>query len=299
MSIAAVRSPIMWFGGKGNMASWVAAHLPPHRIYVEPFGGGASVLLAKPPSPVEVYNDIDHALYEFFLVLSDPTQFERFHRRIAVLPHSRELWRQCLETWQCQNDRVERVWRWFVVARQSFSGLFGKSWSSAVTCSYRGMAGTSSKWLSTVESLPQIHARLQRVQIECADWRVILDRYDTPETLFYVDPPYVPETRRDGAYHHELTGEDHRDLVDRLLNIQGMAVLSGYPSPVYEPLERAGWCIVDRETACSAAGRTRATGIRGQGAATRMQPRVERLWIGPPGHGGKTLWQVAGEDGKD
>ena len=237
------------------------------------------MLLAKPPAEVDVYNDIDQALYDFFVTLADPAEFERFYRRVALLPYSRQLYNECRCTWQEQEDRLERVWRWFVVARQSFSGAFANSWSSNVTSSQRGMAATASRWLSCLEDLPLIHARLQRVQIECADWRVILERYDTPETLFYLDPPYVPETRRGGGYKHEMSTEDHIELVERLLQISGMAVLSGYPTDVYRPLEEAGWHKVQRQTSCYAAGRTRTTGLIGPGAASRMQPRTECLWI--------------------
>jgi DNA adenine methylase len=263
------------------MVSWVVGHLPPHRIYVEPFGGGASVLLAKLPSPVEVYNDADHALYELFVVLADPAEFERFYRRVAALPCSRELYRECRDTWRLQTDRLERVWRWFVVARQSFAGRFGRGWGSVVKSSSRGMVRSCSDWLSAIDRLPEIHARLQRVQIESADWRVILDRYDTPETLFYLDPPYVPSTRRNERYRYELSEDDHREMVDRLLALQGMAVLSGYPNAVYEPLESAGWKRVERQTACHAAGRTRGSGLQGKGAVLARQPRTECLWIKP------------------
>jgi len=273
------------------MAPWVVGYLPPHRIHVEPFGGGASVLLAKPPSPVEVYNDIDGGLYEFFSVLADPAEFERFYRRVAVLPYSRELWRECRHTWRLQTDRLERVWRWFVVARQSFAGRFDNAWGSVVTSSTRGMARTCSAWLSAIDMLPEIHARLQRVQIECADWRVILDRYDTPETLFYCDPPYVPSTRRNERYKYELSEDDHRDLVERLLALDGLAVLSGYPNPIYEPLELAGWRRVERQTSCHAAGRTRGSGLQGKGAALAKQPRTECLWIKPTGDPA-ALWRL-------
>jgi DNA adenine methylase len=90
-----MRSPIGWFGGKGNMRGRILPTFPPHKRYVEPFGGGASLLLAKEPVELEVYNDLDHALYEFFTTLADPGEFERFYRRVALLPYSRELYNEC------------------------------------------------------------------------------------------------------------------------------------------------------------------------------------------------------------
>lgn len=255
--------------------------IPPHHTYVEPFGGGASLLFAKELSPVEVYNDLDSGLVNFFRVLRDPVKFERFYHLVSLTPYSREEWEFCRDTWESCKDDVERAYRWYVVARMSFSGRFGSSWSSVVTESCRGMANTTSKWLSAIDMLPSIHARMMRVQIEHADFRRILERYDTPETFFYLDPPYVPETRKSGEYKHEMRLEDHRELVDRLLRLEGIAMLSGYVHEVYKPLEEAGWRRIDFETACYAAGRTRQTGILGKGAAMRKQKRVESVWLCP------------------
>ncbi|MGQ9697165.1 MAG: DNA adenine methylase [Armatimonadota bacterium] len=276
-----MRSPIRWFGGKGSMTAKLLKLVPPHRVYVEPFGGGGSLLFAKKPAPVEVYNDIDSSLVNFFRVLRDPEKFERFHRLVSLTPYSREEYYFCRETWENCEDDVERAYRWFVVARMSFSGCFGRSWSFSLTQSSRGMARACSSWLSTIDLLPQIHARLMQVQIEHRDFREIFAIYDTTETLFYVDPPYVPDTRRSGKYKHELTLDDHKELVEILLNLKGMAILSGYRHPVYEPLEQAGWQRHDFETACYAAARTRGTRILGEGAAKRMQPRVESVWVSP------------------
>lgn len=253
---------------------------PAHHTYVEPFGGAASLLFSKAPSPVEVYNDLDSGLVHFFRMLRDPEQFAEFHRLVSSTPWAREEYDHCRATWR-ECDGVERAYRWFVVARMCFSGNFEAGWSSAVTMSSRGMAGTCSRWLSIIDLLPQIHARLMRVQIEQSDWRVILDRYDTPETLFYLDPPYVAETRRDGGYAHEMTLDDHADLVVALQKLRGMAILSGYAHAVYEPLEAAGWQRHDWKTACSAAGRTRTTGIQGKGASLKMQSRTETAWVSP------------------
>lgn len=253
----------------------------PHKRYVEPFAGGASVLIAKRPVEVEVYNDADASLLDFFKVLADEAQFQRFYRRVEALPYSRKLWEECRDTWREQDDPVEKVARWFVVARQSFSGIFARSWSSAVTATGRGMAMNASSWMSVIKQLPEIHARLQRVQFECADFRRILQRYDTPETLFYCDPPYVPDTRRAGEYAHEMSCDDHRDLVDLLLNLKGYAVLSGYRHEIYRPLELAGWERIDFETACFAVAKTRTSKILGRGAALRKQKRVESVWCSP------------------
>lgn len=257
--------------------------LPPHRIYVEPFGGGASILLAKEPSPVEVYNDLNGDLVHFFRVLRNRRQFREFYRLAQLTPYARAEYNHCRATWQQTGKPVQRAWQWWVVARMGFSGQFGAGWSSAVTQSNRGMVGTCSDFLSTIDQLPQVVARLKRVQIEQSDFRRILDRYDSPQTLFYCDPPYVSSTRSNKKYACEMTDTDHRELVDRLLQLEGRAVVSGYAHPIYRPLQRAGWRVRRYRTACHAAAKTRATGILGPGAARKKQPRTETLWISPNG----------------
>lgn len=276
-----IKSPISWFGGKYYSLKKLLPLLPPHHTYVEAFGGGASLLFAKEPSPVEVYNDIDHALYEFFMTLSDEKAFARFYRRVAVLPHSRELYNECKRTWAEQDTREERVWRWFVVARQSFAARFAGGWEVDVTESKGGMSKVVASWLAVIDRLPEAHARLQRVQIECYDWRKILDIYDTPQTCFYLDPPYVACTRRGGGYRFEMSDDDHRDLVARLLDVQGMVLLSGYYHEIYAPLEAAGWERMEWRQPCFAAARTRMTGLQGKGALWKAQMRTESVWRNP------------------
>jgi len=263
------------------MLSKLLPLMPPCLRYVEEFGGGASVLLNRDPVEVETYNDLNSALADFFRVVADPDLFEQFRRRVEALPVSRELYREALATWEDEPDRVRRVAKWFVVARQSFGGRFGQGVGFARTEASCGMALTCSKWMSCLRALPEIHARLQRVQIENNDWRKVLRAYDTPETLHYLDPPYIASTRKGGEYKHEMTDDDHAELVEALLSIEGMAVLSGYASEAYKPLERAGWERRDFETSCYAAGRTRATGILGTGAALATQSRVETVWRNP------------------
>ncbi len=195
--------------------------IPEHRIYTEVFGGGASLLFAKKPSPVEVYNDLDSGLVTFFRVIRDPDKLDDLFEKANFTPYSREDYDDCLKTWETCIDDVDRAYRWFVAARMSFGGVFGNGWGSIVTSTSRGMASTCSGWLSVIDLLPAIHERVMRTQIDHADFRKIFKRYDTPETFFYADPPYIPETRKSGGYRHELTVDDHKDLVQILLGLQG------------------------------------------------------------------------------
>ena len=276
-----LRSPIGYFGGKGRMVAKLLPLLPPHKRYCEPFGGGASLLFAKEPAEVETYNDIDSGLVNLFRVLRDEVLFPKFLAKVKWMPYSREEFYHCRETWEATEDPVERAVRWFTIARQNMGGMLAGSWGFAVTDTGRGMASTCSRWLSTQDQLSLIHQRLMRVQVEHDDFRNILATYDTPDTLFYCDPPYVHETRSETRYTHELTLQDHQDLVEVLLGLKGMAILSGYKHEIYQPLEENGWEKREFKTACHAAGKTRASGLQGKGTALCLQPRTEVVWRSP------------------
>jgi len=271
-----LRSPVTWFGGKGCFRRKLYPLLPEHTAYVEPFGGGASVLIGKPPVDIEVYNDLDEGLFTFFQVVANPILFPHFWQRVCHLPYSRGLYEECRTTWFATHDPLERAVRWFVVARQSFSGEFGCSWGSCISVSNQGRIETTSSWQSIIRALPEIHARLQRVQIEHCEFRDCLTRYQGKGYLAYCDPPYVAATRKSGTYAHEMTDKDHRDLVEILLKYQGCVVLSGYPNDLYSPLETAGWSRLDFRSCCTACGRTKATAHKRSTLA-----RTECVWMNP------------------
>ncbi len=274
-----MKGPINYFGGKFGIAPKIVRLIPDHRIYVEPFFGGGSVLFAKPASPVEVANDAWRGVVDFYKVLQDSEKFARFERLCALSPYSRALYREYVETWVDCADDVERAYRWFYVVRSSFSGNFGKSWGYTVGASAGGRAASVNRWLGAIDRLPEVSERLMRVQFDCdAATRVIL-RYARPDTFFYLDPPYVHSTRSSSRdYRCEMTDAEHVDLVDLVLCSEGKFAISGYANPIYARLESAGWRRIDWDVPCYAAGRTRLTGLRGAGAAAH-QRRTESLWL--------------------
>lgn len=278
-----LKSPIHWLGGKGKMVGKLLDFFPPHHTYVEAFGGGGSMLFAKQPSPVEVYNDLDSGLVNFFRVLRDPEKFPEFVRLVQLTPYAREEYHDFLEKWEKEPDDIKRAHMWYFIARTSFGGKFGAAWGTAVGSSNRGMASTTASWLSTIELLPELHGRLMRVQVENRSYEILLDKYDSPDTLFYLDPPYAPETRIAGEYAHEMSYEDHEKLANRLLTIEGMVLLSGYNSKAYQPLIDAGWVRKEFEVMCSVVGRTANNGLKGVGVASAdaRQKRIECLWCSP------------------
>lgn len=271
------------------MAAKIVPLMPNAERYVEVFGGGASVLLARDPSGVETYNDLDRSLYDFFSVLSDPDKFLLFKRRVEALPVSRDFYNEYRSGWENEPDQIKRVAMWFYVARLSFSGRFGESVGYSVSESRRNMAISSSRWLSAIDRLPAIHARLQRVQIENNDWRDVIDTHDDKDCLFYLDPPYIMSTRKSGGYAHELTDGDHADLVERLRTLKGSFVLSGYNSDIYAQLNEFSRRY-DFKTACHAAGRTKGSGLKGKGSALKIQARTECLWVKESAPSQLSIW---------
>lgn len=265
-----VLPPITWFGGKSKLAARIVSHFPDHHTYVEPFGGSAAVLLTKPAAKVEVYNDIDRELVNLFTVLRDETLFKRLKEACEHTAYSRAEFELALEP---AADPVEAARRFVVRQRQSHGGI-GRRWSYCIQDSQGGVSSAVRRWLSGVERLPAVHRRMRNVQIESDDWSAVLKRYDSPRTLFYLDPPYPAHTRIGGGYRHELDDEDHRRLAETLLGLRGMAVLSGYRCDAYVTLEDAGWQRVEYDVPAY--------------VSPRRDRRKESLWISPSSAESKT-----------
>lgn len=279
-----IMAPFFWMGGKGLLASRIVPHLPPAQVYVEPYCGAASVFWHLPrPYPVEVLNDIHQGIVNLFRCLQDPAMFEVLAHRIRWTPYARAEFVRAMEA-RNSSDPVEAAWGFYTTQNQGFAGRNAKQagdWGR-VFISEAGMANTSSKLRRRMALLERWHDRLTRVQIDCRPALEVIQYWDSPGTLFYLDPPYVIDSRVGGtAYSHELSDDDHRGLIDALLNLKGMAVLSGYHSPIYAPLTEAGWKVLEIQTACHAAGRTRASNLRGTGAALKHAARTEVLWLNP------------------
>lgn len=143
------------------------------------------------------------------------------------------------------------------------------------------MAIACSRWLSCLSNLPAFHKRLQRVQIEHSSWTYVLSKYDGKDALFYLDPPYLKSTRKSGKYSHELSLQDHEDIVRALLNIKGQAAMSVYNHEVYEPLAQSGWERIDWNVKCDAVGRISSTNLKGEGAIANIGARTESLLLSP------------------
>ncbi len=244
--------------------------------------GAGAVFWWKPRAPLETINDLAGDVAHFYRVLRDPAAFERFRLLAELTPYAREEFEECRRACHDTAEPVARAWAWFVSVRQAFGGATGAAageamrtgWRYSVGAATAGAAHTTGSWgysasnangtrvssavrkyLGVVERLPEIHQRLQGVQIECGDWRRVLAAYGHAGVCVYLDPPYVWETRSgDKRYAHEFTRADHDELTAALLASPAMVVLSGYRHEVvHRPLEEAGWERTDIDAPISAA----------------------------------------------
>lgn len=262
------RPALRYHGSKWKLAPWIIGHFPRHRIYVEPFGGGAAVLLRKQRSYAEIYNDLDADLVSYFRILRDPVLSAQFVEAISLTPFARD---EFSGAYQPAEDDFERARRMVV---RSFQGFGSDGTNPLVKTGFRSNAnrnGTTPArdWMTLPDGLAKIAERLRGVCIENRPAVEVMRYHDGEGVLHYVDPPYVPETRstacyRSGhVYRHELSFDDHVALLDVLQDLEGFVILSGYASELYDDA-LVGWRVVDKATFADGA-----------------RPRTERLWINP------------------
>lgn len=227
-----------WYGGKYSHLDWLLPLLPICHHYCEPFSGSGAVLLNRAPSPVETYNDLDGEVANFFRVLRDDK--DRLVEAIGLTPFSREEFSIACAL-EPDLSALERARRFFVRARQVRTGLAQTAslgrWANCKNTSRAGMSGVVSRWLGSVEDLPDIALRLLRVQIENRPALEIIRLYDSPQTLFYCDPPYIHLTRGDNkAYGYEMSDDEHRKLAQVLNLAQGRVAISNYQCALMDEL---------------------------------------------------------------
>lgn len=230
-----IASPYKW--SKENQQGWL------HRVITH--AGGLGEFWGWDFEGVsEVVNDIDGDLMRFYKILRDEPA--AFISMVQFTPFSESLWRSCKEYFSRKpkdRDRseVEEAWMFFVLVRQSMMGMQKSFAPLSRTRVRRGMNEQVSAWLTAVEGLPQVHERLSRVVILNEDYKEVLKENDGPNTLFFMDPPYVPTTRTKGAYKFEMTEINHHELVDITSRLRGFCMICGYENDIYKRLERSGW----------------------------------------------------------
>jgi DNA adenine methylase len=255
-----------YYGGKTSHLRKILPLLGPCAHYCEPFAGSAAVLVAREPSMIETLNDADGDVVNFWRVLRDDG--DRLRQRIEFTPFSRAEFEASVAAIHAPPaDPLERARLFYVRLGQGRMAKMATTrgqwcWSREK----RGLAVAS--WVSRVERLEALAARLHRVQVENTDAVSCIRHHDSPETLFYVDPPYVGSVRCGSslkAYRHEMTDDAHKALLAALLGIRGFACVSGYASPLYDSA-LAGW------------NRTEWKAVARQGVGRATSTRTEVVW---------------------
>lgn len=260
---------IRYHGGKFRLAHWVIAQMPNHTCYTEAFGGAAGVLLQKPRAYAEVYNDLDGDIVNLFQVLRNSELRDQLIEQLVLTPYSREEFENA---WSVATTEVERARRTIIRAQMGFGSAGATKGITGFRIDTKRQYGTAqSLWATYPEHLQFIGQRLSSVLIENRPAVQVLKDHDASTTLHYVDPPYVHDTRYAGAkagriYRHEMNNDEHMELLKTLLELEGMVMLSGYPSELYDDVLK-GWNRVETKARISA----------GRGTDTR----TECLWINP------------------
>jgi len=213
-----MKSPIKYYGGKSYMTNIIINHFPKeYDIYVEGFGGGASVLFQKDKTALEVYNDLGENVYSLFKVLSDKEMFLKLKERMDLAVYSAQLREEYKKDLKTNLSLEDRAYKFLYVNRSSFNGVGGFSTTMIVR---RNMSKSTSDFLAMIDKLPEIHNRLSSVIIEHRDIFDLLDKYNKENVFMYLDPPYVKETRLSNQlYECEMTDEQHLQLCEKIINI--------------------------------------------------------------------------------
>ncbi len=242
--------PLKWHGGKSYLADWIIDLMPRHLHYVEPFGGGMAVLLAKNPFDQrhqwsersfekgisEVVNDLNRELMNFWKVLQDEESFGRFQRIVEATPFAQPQWDDAGMRMPVRHELdIEAAVAFFVRCRQSRAGGFKVFATLSRNRTRRRMNEQASAWLNCIEGLADVHDRLKRVVVLCDNALKVIKQQDGESTLFYLDPPYVHSTRSaTDAYQHEMDESAHNELLSTIQQCQARVMLSGYPNKLYD-----------------------------------------------------------------
>lgn len=269
-----ITPPLKWHGGKTYLAKWIQSLAPEGRYLhrVHPYGGGLGEFWNWPHEGIsEVVNDINGRLGNLWRILKNPIQWQRFARLVEATPFSQEEWHTVADALRRgpSESPLQDAANFFVLVRQSRQGLMTDFATLSRNRTRRGMNEQVSSWLSAVEGLPEVHERLKRVVILNSPALDVIRQQDGPKTFFYLDPPYLHETRTaTDAYAHEMDHADHDALLCVLRDIKGMFALSGYHSDLYDDwAKHCGYTCHEKQIDNKAAsGKTK-------------QTKTECLWV--------------------
>ena len=257
--------PLTYYGGKSAYFEWLIKNFPQnHSVYVECFGGSGAVALCKQAVDINIYSDIEPEVVNFYRVLKSEGGYKHLLGELENEDTNEPSVR--LRFYELRDMFVKQQFE--TDADRAYAFLYLNVWGmNGVMAGQSGCAwakGKQVRWLSRGRALDFAHKKLLRYSVEQADAFGQIAKYDSPETFFYLDPPYIMETRKtknkNTGYACELPEAKHEELVGMLLQIKGSVLLSGYDHPIYYPLEDAGWFkILKNVDLCLPAGAVKRT----------------------------------------
>ena len=230
-----MKTPITYYGGKQKMAHIIVPLIPEHKLYCEPFAGGAAIFFAKEQSELEVLNDTNRELINFYQVAKN--DFTSLEKEVRITLHSRDLHRRASTIYNNPDmfTNIERAWALWALSSQSFSSQLDNSW---------GYDKTRNQLVKKINNArdnftEKLAIRLQNVSIECADACYIIRSRDTENSFFYCDPPYYNANM---GHYDGYSLNDYKELLETLSKIKGKFLLSSYPSDVLgEYVAQSSW----------------------------------------------------------
>ena len=244
-----MKPPLTYYGGKQQLSSLINSLIPEHSVYVEPFFGGGAVFFAKPPSKMEVINDINKALINFYRVIK--TNYSKLEKEIKSTLHSRDSYRRAMVIYHNSDmfDEVQNAWAVWALANQCYSSILGSSWG------YNLKNNTGSVRLNNKRNKFSIELaqRLERVQIECTDGLELITKFDNSNVFFYIDPPYFNSNK---GHYRNYSESDFERLLVSLSSIKGKFLLSSYPSALLDKyVKENNWFIKEMDMSLSVVAR--------------------------------------------
>ena len=230
-------------GAKWGMAKQICSLMPANRSYLEPFFGSGAVLFNKAPSAIETVNDIDGDITNFFKVLRE--QPERMAEAISLTPYSRDVFDDAHEN--RGTDDFDRAYRFAIRSKMGHGFKTYQKTGFKIDVYARERSYCVSCWNRLPEDLVNAAGRLKGVQIENQPALDVIRKFNHENVLIYADPPYLLDTRGGKQYRHEMSEQDHMDLLETLLKHKGSVILSGYPSEMYDR-ELKGWSRITRKS---------------------------------------------------
>lgn len=242
-----VRPIFKCHGGKFYICDWVISNFPENyaeMTYLEPFCGGANVLLNKEQSVIEIVNDLDPSVIQIYQALRDEPK--EFIRRLNLCKYCEETFTRATKKTQ-YDDYLDQAVNEFIIRRMSRGGLKKAfAWSNRLR---GGQPGDVNAWMTAIKGLSDLSERINEVYIFNKPAIEIMKSFNSPNTLLYCDPPYLHETRvSKTVYSSEMTTDDHIELAHALNAFEGKAMISGYASPLYNRLYKE-WNVEKKKIA--------------------------------------------------